>query len=107
MNNVQERFKNMMNNVQESNNNKEIKIINWKTKSKTRKGRSSDTTWYDPRWTRTGVVDRFLVGSHERIETPSETRLGCSKGRHNGCGIAVDKSGIVERHKRLRDVAVW
>ena len=42
-----------------------------------------------------------------RIETPSETRLGCLKGRHNGCEIVVDKSGIVERHKRLREVAVW
>ena len=39
-----------------------------------------------------------------RIKTSSETRLGCSKGRHNGCEIAVDKSGIVERHKRLREV---
>ena len=41
-----------------------------------------------------------------RIETPSETWLGCLKGPHNGCEIAVDKSGIVERHKRLREVGV-
>ena len=57
--------------------------------------------------TRTGVVDRFLVGLHERIGTPSETRLGCLKGRHNGCGRAVDKSGIVEPHKRLLEGAAW
>ena len=41
-----------------------------------------------------------------RIETPSETRLGCLKGRHNGFEIAVDKSGILDRHKWLREVAV-
>ena len=62
------------------------------------------------------VVDTILVGREPmlsivslldctgRIKTPSETRLGCSKGRHNGCEIAVDKLGIVERHKRLREV---
>ena len=36
---------------------------------------------------------RFLFFGTGRIETPSETRLGCLKGRHNGCEIAVDKSG--------------
>ena len=98
-----------MKKIQEPNKNEEWKIRN---KNKLNKLQQEKAEALIP-------IDTILVGREPvlsivslsdctgRIETPSETRLGCLKGRHNGCEIAVDKSGIVERHKRLREVAVW
>ena len=50
--------------------------------------------WYMSEYFAHSSTIVFLLDETYWIETPSKTRLGCLLRRHNGCGIAVDKSMV-------------